>query len=109
MQRLKGPTGEAIRIIDTVAPKWEEVAIGLGYRGHMIETIEKTAHNQPKKASRTMLLQWLDGHQDLNWPVTWATLIEVLKDEADLATLAENVTKCLKSLVCCNWSLYTTC
>ena len=100
LQHLKGPTGKAVRIIEVVAPKWEEVAIGLGYRGHVTKTIEKTAHNQPIKASRSMLLQWLDGHKYLRWPVTWATLIEVLRDEADLATLVENVTKCLESLVC---------
>ena len=100
LQCLKGPSGEVVRIIDTVASKWEEVAIGLGYKGHMIKTIEKAAQNQPIKASRNMLLQWQEGQQDLRWPVTWATLIEVLRNDAALATLAEDVTKCLKSLVC---------
>ena len=98
LQRLKGSSGAVVKIIDTAAPKWEEVAIGLEYRGHMIKNFEKAARDQSVKACRSMLLEWLDGHEHLRWPVTWATLIEVLKDHADLGMLAEDVTKCLKTL-----------
>ena len=75
LQLLKFPDGNELRIMDTVAPKWKEVAIALGFDGPKIETIEMGAHYQPGDACLKMFIDWFFSGHDL----AWDSLIESLK------------------------------
>ena len=59
LQLLEFPDGKELCIIDTVAPKWRQVAIALGFEGPKIETIEMGAHFQPEDACLKMFIDWL--------------------------------------------------
>ena len=83
LQLLEFPDGKELRIIDTVAPKWRQVAIALGFEGPKIETIEMGAHFQPDDACLKMFIDWLSRGRDL----TWKSLIQSLK-AANLTEIA---------------------
>ena len=71
--------GRRVKIIETVAAKWEEVALALHFEGHTIQNIRYDPHIQCiDTACRVMLQKWLDGegHQ----PMTWGTLMDALID-----------------------------
>ena len=65
LQLLKFSDGSELRIIDTVAPKWKQVAIALGFDGPKIETIEMSAHYQTEDACLKMFIDWLSRGHDL--------------------------------------------
>ena len=75
LQFLKFPDGNALRIIDTVAPKWKQVAIALGFDGPKIKAIEMGAHYQPGDACLKMFIDWLSRGRAL----TWDSLIQSLR------------------------------
>jgi hypothetical protein len=85
LQLLKFTNGPEFRIIEKVAPKWDEVAIALGFDGARIETIKMGAYYQPAQACREMFIEWLGGGHDLE-PPTWNVLIQSLR----IAKLTEN-------------------
>ena len=87
LQLLKFPDGTELRIMDKVAPKWDEVAIALGFDGAQIETIEIGAYYQPRNACRKMFTGWLAGGHDLK-PPTWDVLVQSLR-AAKLTELAD--------------------
>lgn len=74
LQLLKFSDGDELRIIDTVAPKWKQVAIALDFDGPKIETIEIGAHYQPGDACLKMFINWLSKGCNL----TWNSLIQSL-------------------------------
>ena len=61
LQLLKFPDGTELRIMEKVAPIWDEVAIALGFDGARIETMEIGAHYQPRNTCRKMFTCWLAG------------------------------------------------
>ena len=71
--------------MEKVAPKWDEVAIALGFDGARIGTIKMGAYYQPTRAYREMFIEWLDGGHDLQ-PPTWKVLIQSLR----IAKLTKN-------------------
>ena len=77
LQYLEGPNGEALRIIQTVAPNWQRLAMALGFDGPRIMTIKKDSFHQTEDACCHMFFRWLAGEHDLK-PPTWGTLIECL-------------------------------
>lgn len=89
LQQLKGGE-EIVRIIDSIAYQWENVAMALGFDGAAIERIKKDAFFRSLRASRDMFIEWLDEGEkfDLRTPITWSTLIECLR-EANLAETAK--------------------
>ena len=87
LQLLKFPDGTELRIMEKVAPKWDEVAIALGFDGTRIETMEIGAHYQPRNACRKMFNCWLAGSHDLKSP-TWDVLIQSLS-AAKLTEIAD--------------------
>ena len=72
---LKFPDRKELRIMDTVAPKWKQVAIALDFDGPRIEAIEMGARYMPGDACLKMFIDWLSRGRDL----TWDCLIEALK------------------------------
>ena len=85
---LKTTTGEKIKIIESVAPKWKELGDLLDFdpEGRTLELIE--ANNQlkgPIAYCREMFVTWLQGK---GREATWEVLIELLEDinQSELAT-----------------------
>ena len=78
LQLLKFPDGTDLWIMEKVAPKWDEVAIALGFDGARIQTMKMGAHYQPRSACRNMFTDWLAGGHDLK-PPTWDALIQSLR------------------------------
>ena len=85
-----------MRIIDSVAAKWEEVAIALGFDASAIACVRRD-HSSDCKAACTLVLQkWLNKeYAHICKPVTWSTLIECLKD-AEFSSLAHRITEILE-------------
>ena len=68
-----------MKIIETVAARWEEVALALHFEGHILRNIRYDPHIQCIDTScREMFQKWLDGEG--REPVTWKTLMDALID-----------------------------
>ena len=91
LQLLKFLDGNEVRIMEKAAPKWDEVAIALGFDGARIEAIEMGTHYQPGNACRKMFTGWLAGGHDLK-PPTWDVLIQSLRAASltDVSDLLSN-------------------
>ena len=70
--------GTKVKVIKTIAPKWIELAMVMGYEYSAIELVNVTTQRDPLNAVRHILGQWLDGSEGLHGPVTWSALIEHL-------------------------------
>ena len=96
LQVLSSESGDMkkLRVIDTVAAQWEELAIALGFEAAVINYIRRDHVHNAKGACCQVLTKWLaeEAEENLRGPVTWATLIECLAD-AGFASLAEDLTK----------------
>ena len=87
LQLLKLPNGTELRIMEKVAPEWDEVAVALGFDGARIRIMRTGTHHQPRKACLEMFTEWLNGSHDLR-PPTWDALIQSLR-AANLDNIAE--------------------
>ena len=94
LQVLGSESGaKKIRVIDTVAAQWEELAIALGFEAAVINYIRRDHVHDAKGACCHVLTKWLaEKEENLRSPVTWTTLIECLTD-AGFAGLAEDLKK----------------
>ena len=77
---MKSATGEKIKIIESVAPKWKELGALLDFdpEGRTLELIE--ANNKlkgPVASCQEMFVTWLQGK---GMEATWKVLIEHLDD-----------------------------
>ena len=80
--------GRRVKIIETVAAKWEEVALALHFEGHTIQNIRYDPHIQSiDTACRVMLQKWLDGEG--RQPVAWETLMDALIDIGFVAVVED--------------------
>ena len=79
LMRMKTTTGEKIKIIESVAPQWNElVDLDFDPEGLTLNLIE--ANNQlkgPVACCRDMFIYWLKGK---GREATWEVLIELLDD-----------------------------
>ena len=82
--------GSTVRIIDTVASKWDRIALRLHFSGHDISRIERDHEKSVVRACQAMFSEWLEGKG--RQPITWNTLIEALK-EAGFSQLASELEK----------------
>ena len=82
-----------IRIINSLAPNWRCLAGYLDFDkdGTEIKTIEATHPNNPKACCQEVFQQWLQGRGIR--PCTWAKLIELVRDDCEQATLANEIHK----------------
>lgn len=82
---------ETVRVIDAVAPKWEELAIALGFKPYTIQTIQRDHVQDARAACQRMLSMWLEEKEEnLCRPATWLTLVQCLID-AEFSTLAQDL------------------
>ena len=91
---LKCDSGESlreVRIVDTVAAEWEELAMALGFDGHIINFVKKDFSQDSKGATCKILRMWLDGdYNDLKGPISWSTLLQCLTD-IGYSTICEEI------------------
>ena len=55
--------------------------------GSRVDTIEEECRRNPKRITRKILQEWLEGK---GLPLTWESLIKTLRDTG-LSTLADNI------------------
>lgn len=91
---LKCDSGESlreVRIVDTVAAEWEELAMALGFDGHIINFVKKDFSQDSKGATCKILRMWLEGdYNDLKGPISWLTLLQCLTD-IGYSTICEEI------------------
>ena len=86
---------KTVKIIDNVAPNWEEVAIALGFDAPAIDRMKRDHTSDCKAACTSMFQKWLDmEHADIGESVSWRTLIQGLQD-AEFSCLADDVSDIL--------------
>ena len=81
--------------MDTVAGKWEDLALALHFDGPTLLTIKKDSALCSKTACCTILQRWLEGKG--RQPTCWDVLLEALKD-AEFGVLAGELTEALQQL-----------
>ena len=84
LQLIQGKD-KMVKVIDAVAPEWEELAISFGLAGHVISTIRKDNFRDSKTATRQVLTHWLAG--ECPGTVSWESLVEHL-DNAGFSGVA---------------------
>ena len=70
--------GKRVKLINSVAPIWDRVALRLHFEGCDIDQIMRDYPQQCAVASRTMFSDWLNGKG--RRPTSWNTLIQALKE-----------------------------
>ena len=91
---LQGEGGKRVRVMETVAAHWENLAVALGFESCVIETIQRDTHYQTVSACRQILQRWLEEKGP--HPVNWHTLTEALV-KAGYPKLAADVRGLLNS------------
>lgn len=84
--------GRMLRIMESVAPQWKQMAVALGFSVARIKSIEKGEHYQPDDASFEIFSCWLEGEHGLK-PPTWEVLIQCLRQGnfLDQAEMLDNI------------------
>ena len=77
LQLLERADGRKIRVIERVAPNWQDLAIALGFDHYRIRIIDEDCRGRVEEACRTMFMRWLD--EEL---CTWDMLIKCLRRAA---------------------------
>ena len=85
LQRINGRDYKVIRIMNTVAPEWEELAICMGFEAHVINTIRTDNLQNSKGATRQLFMTWLEGKAR-----SWEGLVEHL-DDAGFSVIASDL------------------
>ena len=82
LEQLTRPDGsKSVQVITSVAAKWEELAIALGFDAPAIAHIKRDYSSNCREACSQMLRMWLRMEcSDASRSVSWATLIQCLKD-----------------------------
>ena len=93
---LKAPTGNIIRIISSLSPKWKSVGDLLDFDsyGEKLVLIEEENYRDPVACCRDVFQWWLMGNG--RQPCTWRKLIEITK-ECGLEAFAEEIEAALRS------------
>ena len=77
-----------MRIVETIAYRWQDVALALRFGGSVIASIKESTFSNVEEGCRRMLDRWLEGQ--FHEPVTWERLVEALQ-EANFMELAESL------------------
>ena len=89
--------GKTVKVIDRSAADWEKVATRLYFNVSIIKSIRKNPNPQTaEERCAAVFEKWLEGADGLRKPLTWATVVTILK-EADLGTLSEELDSVLSN------------
>jgi len=93
---LKSPSGKAVEIFQSITPHWKNLGVyfDLDEMGCILDCIARDHQYSLTRCFLQMMNKWLQGCG--RQPVTWATLIEVLK-EANYIRLAIDVKEAVLS------------
>lgn len=69
-----------MKVIETIAAQWEELAIALEFEAPVINYLSKDFKHDSKGAAKKVLEIWLKGESNLDKPITWDTLIQCLSN-----------------------------
>lgn len=84
-----------VTILKNIAPKWQELAIEMGFEYSEIEIVDMENRNNPKNAVCKILGRWLEGKVTTDTrPLTWSTLIECLSN-IECQSLADELSQIL--------------
>ena len=84
--------GKTIQVIASSAFKWERIAMRLRFEGE-IESVDRD-NRKVEDACRSVFSTWLEGKEGLREPITWATVVAVLK-EVGLGVLSDDLNSVL--------------
>ena len=97
LQLLHGKEDRKLRIVDTIASKWEELAIALGFDENVIAYVSKDYAHDSKGATLKILGMWLgEEYDDLKGPISWSTLLECLI-EIGFSTISDEVREVIET------------
>jgi hypothetical protein len=93
--RVVGRSGKELIVKDQLASQWEDLLLHLEFQPQssteaMLRNIARNCRGEVEEACREVLLKWLSGHPSNCQPVTWRTLIAVIK-KLDHCVLAEDL------------------
>ena len=83
-----------MKVIEEVASQWEGLAYMLQFSSTIVKTIERDSAKDCIAACTEVLHQWVGGAEGTRQPVSWATLIECLRD-CDFTVLASDLESAL--------------
>ena len=83
-----------VTVLKSVAPKWKELAMEMGFEYNDIETVDLQVNKDPQEAAYRILGMWLRGSSGLSEPVTWGTLIECVSN-VECQSLADKLSDVL--------------
>ena len=89
----------SVRVYKDAAPRWDRVALNLGFRPKQIQSIR----HEPGDNQMKVFGEWFSNANSLpnkkRYPKKWSGLIRLLKD-SDLGELSEEVKKALSAPYC---------
>ena len=93
---LKSISGKVVNVRQSVCAHWKDVAIQLSFIPGLIGIINE--NDGPEEAFDDMMTRWLKGMKDTRKPITWRTLLTVLR-EIDHGVLASDLEKILPEAI----------
>ena len=96
LEQLTGSDGsKSVQVINSVAAKWEELAIALGFDAPAIAHIKRDYSTDCREACSQMLQMWLRMEcNTASRSISWATLIQCLKD-AEFSSIGQELEEIL--------------
>lgn len=84
-----------VTVLKNIAPKWQELAIEMGFEYSDIEIVDMETDKNPMNAVRKILGRWLEGTVTTDTrPLTWSTLVECLSN-IECQSLADELSQIL--------------
>ena len=83
-----GKSGKKYRILEEIAPIWEQFAFALGFEGHITEAVKRSNMFQVEDCCHSIVRQWIEGKT--GQPVTWYTFLQAM-DDAGLTVLVTDL------------------
>jgi len=90
LMRLKGKEGRTVKVIEGVAAEWEQLAYTLQFSPAVVRAVRRDTNQDCATACEEVLYRWVSGAEGTLQPVSWATLIECLRD-CDFIGLAKDL------------------
>ena len=94
---LKKVQGEKIKIIPTVAQKWQKLGDQMEFdkSGGKLNCIKEEHQGDAEECCRAMFQHWIDGKGEI--PCSWRNLIEILED-CEFEELASDLRSAFKTV-----------
>ena len=90
MRRLKSE-GRTLRIIERVSPEWKDLAYSLYFSRSAVKAVAEENPGDSVSCCEEVVDRWLDGEEGTRKPVSWATLVEAVRECEDMDTLATDI------------------